>query len=194
MATTSSSTRTYNTESSGTSLNSAFYLQNFYRTNRNLTKASVRPDYNQTELSYEDSRALKRAASKLSSFDYSEDENGDNIVSTIQAFAETYNNTLESSDNKDTNSYRQNRQLKALTQKHEEDLKDLGITIEEDGKLTVNENILKGSSFEEVKNVFSEESEYIKSLRRIAKRLHATSSAEIYVLMTGNGGRVNIQL
>ena len=194
MATTSSTNRTYNTESSGTSLNSTFYLQNFYRANRNLSKASVRPDYNQTELSYEDSRALKRAASKLSSFNYSEEENGDNIVSTIQAFAETYNNTLESSESKDTDNYRQNRQLKALTKKYGEDLEDLGITIEDDGKLTVSENILKGSSFDEVKKVFSEESEYVKGIRQIAKRMHATSSNEIYALMTGNGGRVNIQL
>lgn len=194
MATTSSNTRTYNTESSGTSLNSKFYLQNFYRTNRNLTKASIRPDYNKTELSYEDSRALKRAASTLSSFKYTEDENGDNIVSTIQAFVETYNNTLESSNSKDADVYRQNRQLKAMTEKYGEDLNDLGITIEDDGKLKVSENILKGSSFDEVKKVFSEESEYMKSVQRIAKRMHATSEAEIYVLMTGNGGRVNIQL
>ncbi|MBR2044570.1 MAG: hypothetical protein IJ958_00355 [Agathobacter sp.] len=194
MATTTNNTRTFNTESSGTSLNSKFYLQNFYRENRNLTKVSVRPDYNRTELSYEDSRALKRAVSKLSSFDFTEDENGDNIVSTIQAFTETYNNSLDSSDCKDADVYRQNRQLKALTNKYSEELEDLGITIEEDGKLTVSENILKGSSFDEVKKVFSEESEYIKSMKRIAKRMHATSEAEIYVLMTGNGGRVNIQL
>ena len=70
----------------------------------------------------------------------------------------------------------------------------MGITIEDDGKLTISENILKGSSFDEVKKVFSEESDYIKNVRRIAKRMHATSSTEIYELMTGNGGRVNIQL
>lgn len=194
MATTSSSSRTYNTESSGVSLNSNFYLQNFYKSNRNLCKASVRPDYNQTELSYEDSRALKKAAAKLSSFNYSEEENGDNIVSTIQAFAETYNNAIDSSSSKDSDTYRQNRQLKALTEKYGEDLEDLGITIEEDGKLTISENILKGSSFEEVKKVFSDESDYMQGIRRIAKRMHATSSDEIYALMTGNGGRVNIQL
>lgn len=193
MATTSSS-RTYNTESSGTSLNSAFYLQNFYRGNRTLAKPTVRPDYNQTELSYEDSRALKRAASKLSSFSYTEEENGDNLVSSIQAFAETYNNAIESSSSEDADTYRQNRQLKALSNKYGEDLKDLGITIEEDGKLTVNENLLKKSSFDEVKKVFSEESEYISSVKRIAKRMHATSAEEIYAMMTGNGGRINIQL
>lgn len=194
MATTNTSSRTYNTESSGISLTSAFYLQNFYKSNRQLAKATVRPDYNQTELSYEDSRALKKAAAKLSSFDYSEDENGDNIVSTIQAFAETYNNALDSSSSKDSDTYRQNRQLKALSEKYADDLENLGITIEEDGKLTISENILKGSSFEEVKKVFSEESDYIQEIRKISKRMHATSTEEIYALMTGNGGRINIQL
>lgn len=194
MATTSSSSRTYSTESSAISLNSNFYLQNFYKSNRNLSKATVRPDYNQTELSYEDSRALKRATAKLSSFDYSEEENGDNIVSTIQAFAETYNNAIDSSSGKDTDTYRQNRQLKALTSKYGEDLEDLGITIEEDGKLTINENLLKSSSLDKIKKVFSEESEYVKGIRNIAKRMHATSANEIYALMTGNGGHINIQL
>ena len=193
MATTGSS-RTFNTESSGISLNSNFYLQNFYKGNRNLAKTSVRPDYNKTELSYEDSRALKRAASKLSSFRYTEDENGDNLVSTIQAFAETYNNAIDSSSTKDTDTYRQNRQLKALTKKYGEELEDLGISIEDDGKLTINETLLKKSSFDEVKKVFSEESEYITNVKRIAKRMHATSAEEVYAMMTGNGGRINIQL
>lgn len=194
MATTSSTTRTFNTESSAVNLNSNFYLQNFYKSNRTLAKAKVRSDYNQTELSYEDSRALKRAASKLSSFDYTETENGDNIVSTIEAFVETYNNTLDSSDLTDSEVHRQNRQLRALSSKHESKLNDLGITIEADGKLSITENILKKSSFDEVKEVFSKESDYIKNIHRIARRMHATSATEIYALMTGNGGHINIQL
>ncbi len=186
--------RTFSAKSSATNLTSTYYMQNFYRYNRSAMKASYRKDYNQTELSYEDSRALKRAASKLSSFDYSEDENGDNIVSTIQAFTETYNNALDSSSSEDYDTYRQNRQLKALTKKYGEDLEDIGITIEEDGKLTISENILKSSSFEDVKKVFSEESDYVKGIRNIAKRMHATSYEDIYTLMTGTGGRLNIVL
>ncbi len=58
MATTSN--RSLNTISSGTTLNSQFYLKNFYRMNRNAIKVSSRKDYNDTELSYEDSRALKK--------------------------------------------------------------------------------------------------------------------------------------
>lgn len=188
------SNRTFTTESSATSLTSTYFMQNFYRYNRNAMKTSYRKDYNQTELSYEDSRALKRAASKLSSFNYSEEENGDNIVSTIQAFADTYNNALESTSNKDSDTYRQNRQLKALSEKYGEDLEDIGITIEDDGTLTVNENLLKASSFDEVKKVFSEESDYMKNIRTIAKRMNAQSYEEIYALMTGSGGRLNIVL
>ena len=105
--------RTFSVESSATNLTSDFYLQNFYLMNRKAMKTSTRKDYNQVELSYEDSRALKKAAAKLSSFDYSEEENGDNILSTIQAFAETYNYTLDSSNSQDSDTYRQHRQLKA---------------------------------------------------------------------------------
>lgn len=186
--------RTYSAESSGTNLTSQFYLQNFYRMNRKAMKVSTRKDYNQAELSYEDSRALKKAAAKLSSFDYSEEENGDNILSTIKAFAETYNFTLESSDSDSSDTYRQNRQLKALTQKYSEELKDLGITIEKDGKLSISENILEKSSFDEVKKVFSNDSDYVSKLRTIARRMNANSYEEVYAQMTGAGGKLNILL
>lgn len=181
-------------ESSAINLTSNFYLQNFYRYNRAAIKASSRRDYNQTELSYEDSRALKHAAAKLSSFDYTEEENGDNILSTIEAFVETYNYTMESSSSEDSDTYRQNRQLKALSDKYSEKLKDIGITIEEDGKLSLSENILKGSSFDEVKEVFSNDSDYVSRLRTIARRMHTTSYEEVYAQMTGTGGKLNIIL
>ncbi|MBR4027629.1 MAG: hypothetical protein IKJ01_08795 [Lachnospiraceae bacterium] len=181
-------------ESSAVNLTSNFFLQNFYKNNRNAYKTSTRPNYNQTELSYEDSRALKNAIQKLSSFDYSEDENGDNIVSSIQAFAETYNNALSSTSSKDADVYRQNRQLQALSKKYEDELKDIGITIEKDGKLSVSENILKGASFDEVKKVFSNETDYMKNIRIIARRMNATSYDAVYEQMTGAGGKLNIIL
>lgn len=180
--------------STGVNLTSEFYLKNFYHHNRKAMKVSTRNDYTKTELSYEDARALKRAAAKLASFDYTEDENGGNIVSTIKAFVETYNYTMESSSSSDSDTYRQNRQLKALTKKYGDDLKDIGISIKEDGTLSVNDNILKGSSFKEIRNVFSEDTDYVRSIRNIAKRLHATSYDEVYAQMTGAGGRINITL
>lgn len=169
-------------------------MQNFYRSNRNAMKVSYRKDYHTSELSYEDSRALKRAAAKLSSFEYSEDENGDNILNSIKAFTETYNNALDSTNSKDSDTYRQNRQLKALTQKYGDKLEDIGITIDEDGKMSVSENILKASAFDEVKDIFSKKSDYIKGIRKIAQRMNAQSYEDVYTMMTGNGGRLNIVL
>lgn len=179
---------------SGTNLTSNFYLQNFYKFNRNATKASNRSDYSKTELSYEDTRALKRAIAKLSSFDYTEDENGDNIVSTIQAFVKTYNYTIDSTSSEKSDLYRQNRQLKAFTQKYGDALDDIGISIEKDGTLKVRDNILKGSSFKEIRSVFSEDSSYMRGIRTIARRMNNTSYDEVYAQMTGAGGRLNITL
>lgn len=180
--------------STGIYLTSDFFLKNFYKNNRNVIKASERSDYNKTELSYEDTRALKRAVAKLSSFDYTEDENGDNILSTIKAFVKTYNYTLESTSSKDSDTYRQNKQLKALTQKYGKDLKDIGISIEENGTLSISDNILKSSSLKEIRKVFSDESDYVRSVRNIAKRMNNSSYDEIYALMTGSGGQINITL
>lgn len=186
--------RINNNVSSGVNLTSDFFLKNFYRYNRNAIKSSARSDYSKSELSYEDTRALKRAVAKLSSFDYTDDENGDNIVSTIQAFVKTYNYTIESTSSNTSDTYRQNRQLKALTNKYGDDLKDIGISVKEDGTLDLSDNILKKSSFKEIRNVFSEESNYVRGIRTIAKRMNTTSYDEIYAQMTGSGGKLNIIL
>ena len=186
--------RVNNNISSGLNLTSDFFLKNFYRYNRSAIKTTARKDYTQAELSYEDTRALKRAVAKLSSFEYEEGENGTNIVNSIQAFVKTYNNTISSTSDKDSDTYRQNRQLKALTEKYGDDLKNIGISIEKNGTLSVSENILKGSSFKEIHKVFSDESGYIPSVRTIAKRMHDNSHDEIYAQMTGTGGRINVIL
>lgn len=180
--------------STGITLTSDFFLKNFYKYNRNVIKSSARSSYSKTELSYEDSRALKRAVAKLASFDYSETENEDNIESTIKAFVKTYNYTIESTSSKDSDTYRQNRQLKALSQKYSKELKNLGITVEENGTLSVSDNILKNSSMKEIRKVFSEESDYVQKVRNIARRMNNSSYEEVYAYMTGTGGRINVVL
>ena len=180
--------------STGVNLTSDFFLKNFYKYNRTVTKSSARNDYSKTELSYEDSRALKRALAKLSSYKYTEDENGDNIVSTIKAFAKTYNNVIDSTSVKSSDTYRQNRQLKELTKKYEKELGSIGISIEENGTLSVSDNILRGSSFKEIRSIFSDESDLVRNVRNLAKRMNNTSYDAVYAQMTGAGGRLNIIL
>lgn len=181
-------------ESTGISLSSEYYLRNFYKNNRKLFKTSNRDDYTESELSYEDSRALKRAAKALESYDYDEADNGANIVSTIEAFVDTYNNVLSSSDSKDSDAYRYNKQLQRLTKQYKDELEDIGVSINKDGTLSISENILKGSTHNEVKKVFSKEAGYTRQLTSISKRMNANSYEEIYAQLTGCGGSLNITL
>ena len=181
-------------ETSAVSLTSNFYLKNFYRYNRNAIKAADRKEYSTTELSYEDTRALKRAIAKLGDFEFDEFDNEENLRSTIQAFAETYNLTMESTSAKGTDTYRLNKQLKELTAKYGDKLEDIGITIQEDGKMKVSKNILEGSSMSELKEVFGKDGEYMRGIKRISRRMNNEAYEDVYAMLTGCGGRLNIVL
>ena len=182
------------TESSAVSLTSGFYLKNFYRYNRNAIKAADRKEYSTTELSYEDSRALKRAIAKLGNYQFNDEENKENLRSTIKAFAETYNLTIESTSVKGSDTYRLNKQLKQLTAKYGDKLEDIGITIQEDGKMKVSDSILEGSSLSKLKEVFDKDGEYMRDMKRISRRMNNEAYDEVYAMMTGCGGQLNITL
>jgi len=182
-------------ESTAISLTSSFYLNNFYRYNRNAIKTLDRKEFSTTELSYEDTRALKRALSKLDDFDYdSNEEASENMLSAINAFAATYNHTLETSSSKDSDLYRLNRQLKELSKKYEAGLDDLGIRLDDDGKMKISQDILKGSTAKELGKVFSEDSDYMRGMKRISKRMNNEAYDDVYAMLTGCGGRLNIIL
>jgi ABC-type transporter Mla subunit MlaD len=182
--------------SSGVSLTSDFYLSNFYQANRSARKTSGRKDLTTNELSYEDARALKRAVNRLGSIEFTDDENIDNIYSAITAFADTYNNTLSStSKSSDSDLSKYSKQLKSLANKYSDDLESIGITVEKDGSLSVNENLLKLKDVDDLKAAFTtDESRFIKKTNSIARKLKSNSYDTLYQEMTGNGGQINITL
>ena len=51
--------------SSATNLSATYFMRSFYSNNRDAMKASKRKEYSITELAYDDSTALHRAAKKL---------------------------------------------------------------------------------------------------------------------------------
>ena len=61
--------------SSATNLSATYFMRNFYSNNRDAMKSSKRKEYSITELAYDDSTALHRAAKKLKNYKYSDDEN-----------------------------------------------------------------------------------------------------------------------
>ena len=88
--------------SSGVSLSTNYFLRNFYTNNQKASKSSNRSAFSNVELSYEDSRALSRAAKRLSKNDYGSDKDekdsdlNDTSRAAIEAFVDTYNNTITS--------------------------------------------------------------------------------------------------
>jgi ElaB/YqjD/DUF883 family membrane-anchored ribosome-binding protein len=182
--------------SSGITLTADFYLNNFYQANRSARKTTGRKELTTTELSYEDARALKRAANRLGSYEYTEDENVDNIYSTISAFADTYNNTLSStSKSSDSDLSKYAKQLKSLAKKYSDELESVGITVEKNGSLTVNEDLLKLKDVDSLKEAFTaDDSRFIKTTTSIARKLKNNSYNTLYQELTGNGGQINITL
>lgn len=183
------------TESTTSGLSLSYYMRNFYRSNPSTYKASARKNYTETELSYEDARALKRAAKRLMDYDISDDDTGEDHYEAIQAFVDTYNNAMDSSSSiSDRDISRSRKNLEKLTQKYSDELEDIGISIQDDGSLKITEGILKNSSGKELKKVFSKESGLMSKTQNLAKKLNQNSYNLLYTQITGNGGRLNISL
>lgn len=182
-------------ESTTSGLSLSYYMRSFYKSNPSTYKASARKNYTNTELSYEDARALKRAAKELMDYEISDDDTGEDLYETIQAFVDTYNNTMESSGSvSDRDISRCRKNLENLTKKYSEELEDIGINIQDDGSLKITEGILKGSTAKEIKKAFSKEAGLMSKTQSLARRMNRNTYDLLYTELTGNGGRLNITL
>lgn len=183
------------TVSSGVSLSSTYYLRQFYKEGNGAFKASVRNDYSNTELSYDDALALKKAVKQLASYKFDdEDENEANIKSSVLAFIDTYNNALSSSGSSDVDLSRYAKQLKKLSSSYSDSLEEIGITVNKDGSLTASTSLLESASLSKVQKVFSSDSNFMKKTSTIARGMSRNSSEAVYAQLTGSGGNVNIKL
>lgn len=187
--------------SSGINLSSNYFMRNFYSENRNAAKKSGRNDFSKAELSFEDSRALSRAAKKLSGMDFgsARDEKDSDISDTtrssIEAFVETYNNTMDSvKSSSDADTSRYFRQLKRLSSKYADELEDIGITIESSGKLSINDDLLKTADNSKARKLLSPESDFTKKTLDIAKKMNAAIRDDLFSQASSGRMHINITL
>ena len=187
--------------SSGVSLSTNYFLNNFYENNRSVSKSSGRSDYTKLELSYEDSRALTRAAKRLLKNDYGSDTDekdtaiSDTTRSALTAFVDTYNNTVDSSKTStDHDTKYQLKKMKAYLHKYSDELEHIGISMESDGKLKINEDLLKTAKNSKVRKIFSSDQEFSKKFLNFSKKAHSAVESDIYSQITGKGLHVNIAL
>ena len=179
--------------SSGISLSTNYFLRNFYTNNQKAAKTSGRSGYSNVELSYEDSRALNRAAKRLSKSDFGSDtdEKDDDLNKTsqaaIEAFVDTYNYTITSGkSSSDYETKRYVKQLNTLSKKHADELSDLGITVNSDGTLDLNKDLLKTANNSKARKLLSSDQEYPQKL---VKLRHKGACCIFYVCRRRQGAR-----
>ena len=189
------------TVSSGVSLTTNYFLNNFYANNRSVSKSSGRKDYTKLELSYEDSRALTRASKRLQKNDYGSDTDekdetvSDTTRSALTAFIDTYNNMVDSSkSSSDHDTKYQLKKMKAYLNKYSDDLEHIGISMESSGKLKVNDDLLKAAKNSKVRKIFSSDQEFSKHFYKLSKKAHSAVESDIYSQINGKGLHVNISL
>lgn len=151
-----------------------------------------------------DASSLKSAAnavSKKSLFEKvtktTKDENGeevtvkdydrDAIYNAVKAFADAYNDTLDSATKQDNVAVlKKVANMTKTTATNQNSLKDVGITIGKDNKLIVNEEKLKSADIGTLKTLFSGYGSYASSMGQKASDLVTMSDQLIKTASKGN--------
>ena len=77
---------------------------------------------------------------------------------------------------------------------YSDEFEDIGLTFKANGKLSVNDNLLKSSKIDTVKEIFGKDSGFTRQLKQISKGLNTASLNDIYTDLTGKGQQINITL
>ena len=178
------------------SLSEAYYLRSYYKSNRDATTSAKRSDMSNNKLTQADAAALRKGVRMLRDFNLEDDtDEGANIYSSVSAFLETYNNAITSSgDSKDYKMQRYAKQLKNLAKEYADELEDIGVSINKDGTLKKNENLLKAADVSDIRDLFSKDAKFGDQITRYAKRIDAVASDLIYTELTQKGSTINLQL
>ena len=182
------------TSGTAISLSESFYLRSFYKSNKDAATSSKRKEMSSSKLSQADAEALRKVLRKLRDFNLNDDtEDGANIYSSVSAFLETYNNALNSCGN--SSNYKMQRyakQLKSLAKEYAKELKDIGISINSDGSLKKNDNLLKSADVSDIRDLFSQNADFSTKVSRQAKRIATTASDLVYTELTQKGANINM--
>lgn len=102
------------------------------------------------------------------------------VIKTIKALVEKYNETRKQLDNNTStvNAY-YNQLLKQLTSKNGEGLSAVGISVEKDGSMKLDEEKLNAATVEELEEVFGAKSDFAQKLQYTAAHISDSVAAEL---------------
>ena len=162
---------------SGPPLSSKYYLRSFYRSNREAGTSSKRREFSGNQLALADGRALRQAVRRLTSSDFSDDQDA-NTRNSVLAYIQTYNNMLSSAgSSSDRTLERSAKQLKNITSEYSSELDKIGITVNDDGTLTSRTTLFESADLSKFKELFSADAAYMQRTSTYAKRFASRGEA-----------------
>ncbi|QFJ54352.1 hypothetical protein [Pseudobutyrivibrio xylanivorans] len=155
------------------SVTNSLSLRIYYGRYSTLVKGSQRNDATTGTLSYADSTALRNAIRKLQDYDF-EESSAAQVQEKLTAFCDSINNTLSSAAKyaKGSTSVKNAvSKIKELNSSYSSELKQLGITVNKDGTMSVYESAAKNYSRERYTKFFDKDSKYLNSLYDAATKI-----------------------
>ncbi len=183
-------------------------LNSYYSDSGNKTNSSKVNNKNNNDISIskdstkelkaikEDANSLSESANSLltkgkkSVFQMVEqkDKNGDtvkgydvdNIYKSVKSFVDDYNNLIESTEDSNTNAIANNlRSILSSTKSNKSSLSDLGIKINSDNTLSLDEKVFKESDMSKAKSLFSGAGSYAYQVGVKASMISANATSKI---------------
>lgn len=121
-----------------------------------------------------------------------ESGNTADVVKAVKALIEKYNETTKQLDQNTSNiNMYYSQMLKSLASKNGEELSKLGISVQKDGSIAVDEEKLKDAKIEDLETMFGEKSEFVEKLQFLASHISDNVAAELESLGTQYGQDAN---
>lgn len=154
------------------------YLRNLYTENRTFAYKDKRTEASATSLQKADESALRKGIRSLSDWDYDDDQKNSEAVtkgrfySTLKAFTGAYNYTINSGTSASAASSvkRATQNIKSLTDSYADKLSSYGISVSDEGYMTLSDSAVDNIDIKNFKKVFGEDSDYMKELSELSKK------------------------
>ena len=118
-----------------------------------------------------------------------------NRIIKVEIGLHTYNYTVTSGkSSSDYETKRYVKQLNTLSKKHADELEDLGITINSDGTLDLNKDLLKTANNSKARKLLSPDQEYPQKLVKLSRKMNSAVQENIMSLISTQNMHIDISL
>lgn len=128
-----------------------------------------------------DVSTFRKSVSSIVNDDALADKKSEDVVSKVKSFVDGYNSVVENGgDSENSTILRNTLNMTTLTDRYSKQLENIGITINSDNTLSVDEDKLKAADVSSVKSLFSPTSSYSRQLDTMATNIASQAASDVY--------------